>query len=73
MTQGSILGPLQFNIFLNDLFLFISNSSLSNCADENTIYTFGDDIKNIKDNLQKSFDTVHKWFYENYLVCLKTH
>ena len=36
VRQGSILGHPLFNIFLNVLFLFISNSSLS-YADDNTL------------------------------------
>ena len=68
MPQGSILGPLLFNIFLNDLFLFVSNASLSNYADDNTLYTFGENLKKIKDNLRNSFDNVHHWFYKNYMV-----
>ena len=60
VPQGSILGPLLFNIFSNDLFFFVSNASLSNYADDNTLYTFGDNLKKIKNNLRSTFDTMHQ-------------
>ena len=68
VLQGSILGPLLFNIFLNDLSLFVENSDLSNYADGNTLYSSGNDLEKVKQTLRQDFEIVTKWFYENYMV-----
>ena len=68
VPQGSILGPLLFNIFLNGLFLFVENSDLSNYADDNTLYSSGNDLEKVKQTLRQDFEIVTKWFYENYMV-----
>ena len=68
VPQGWILGPLKFNILISDLFLFVSNSFLSNYADDNTLYTFGYNLEEIKNTLRFDFELVSKWFEENYLV-----
>ena len=46
--QGSIDEPLIFNLFINDRFLFICFSTLSNYADDNNLFTTGTDIQLIK-------------------------
>ena len=52
ILQGSILVPLLFNIFLNDLFLFTEKSDLSNYADDNTLYSSGNDLEKVKKTLK---------------------
>ena len=64
---GSILGPLLFNIFLNDIFCFISNGNLCNYADDNTLYSTGKHLNMVKENLKINFLIMQKWFYKNHV------
>ena len=52
VPQGSILGPLLFSLFINDLFLFNERTNICNFADDNTIYTCQNDLKIILESLR---------------------
>ena len=68
VPQGSIDGPLLFNLFINDLILFLYIAILSNYADDNNLYAIGNDKEETKRALVKDFQTVINCFYENYMI-----
>ena len=67
VPQGSILGPLLFNAFINDIFMFIEKTEICNFADDNTIYDCGQDLSNVLENLKHDLKMLLKWFRINSL------
>ena len=65
VPQGSILGPFLFNVFINDLFLFIENCKLYNYADDNSLMYSSPDLNCIFTNLQIDCKNAIDWFTVN--------
>ena len=65
VPQGSILGPLLFNTFINDLFLFIEKCSLYNYADDNTISYSAPCLSDVLSNWQSDCNHAIEWFNNN--------
>ena len=65
VPQGSILGPLLFNIFLTDLFFILNKIDIANYADDNTPYTSSNDVNGLIKSLEEASKKFFKWFNDN--------
>ena len=68
VLKGSIDGSLLFNLFINDLVLFLTETTLSNYADDNNLFSIGIDLNKVKDTLAKDFGIVTNSFYKNFMI-----
>ena len=68
VPQGSILGPIIFNIFLNDLIYFIEKCNIHNYADDNTLTSSSNSIANLVKDLENDANIAISWLRNNKMI-----
>ena len=65
-AQGSIIGPLAFNIYINDIFIFTEETEITNFADDNTPFACDTTVDLVIGRLEKDLGNLLQWFKLNY-------
>ena len=65
--QRSVLGPLLFNIYVNNLFFVTDKTSVCNYADDTTLFACDSDLHYLKSRLEHDSVLAIEWFECNYM------
>ena len=62
------MGPILFNFYINDLFLFMKQATLHNYADDNTLAYFSETMPDLVKTLEKEIGVALSWLENNEMI-----
>ena len=73
VLQGSILGPLLFDVFICDMFYFLEDFDITNYAGDSIPYNADKNIEFVVNNLGHSLSILSKWLNSLIYIKINTH